>query len=350
MASLSFDDLFRALRRGEVPGALYLHGAEDVLKDEVVATLLDRVVDPALRDFNVDVRSATSLDPEQAETLCHTLPMMADRRVVVIRDVEAWNRRARAKGAVLRYLERPAPETVLILVQGASDADPDAELAARTTTMAADPLPPNRAERWVEREAGRLGVTLEPEAVSHLVRATGASLQDIRTELAKLAGLADGTALGLTRVAELLGVRHGETQYDWRDAVLAGDTATALRILPHVLAQSGVSGVGLVMLLGTSLIGVGLARSLYDRGERGRLAGAVKGALFKIRPPRVSYDEAAREWSRHAPDWPRRRLEAALDAALRADQRLKSTTLAGEQAVLAELVLELEHGCPRAAA
>src|SRR5438046_8787451 len=110
MPAVPFDTFFKALRRGEVPPALYFHGEEDVLKEEAVRELLDRVLDPGLRDFNLDQRSAAELDAEGVETVCHTLPMMADRRVVIVRDVAAWSRRAKAKGEMHRDLEKPAPE------------------------------------------------------------------------------------------------------------------------------------------------------------------------------------------------------------------------------------------------
>ena len=71
MPKLTFDAFFKALRKGEVPNALYLHGAEDVLKEEAVAEILSRTLEPSLKDFNFDQRSAADLDPEQAETLCH---------------------------------------------------------------------------------------------------------------------------------------------------------------------------------------------------------------------------------------------------------------------------------------
>ena len=119
MPRLPFDAFSKQIKAGEIPPAIYLWGEEDVLKDEAVRAVLEHVVDPGLRDFNYDVRSAAQLDPDAVEALCTTLPMMADRRLVVIRDIEAWSKRARAKSAVVRYLEHPAPETVLILVQGA---------------------------------------------------------------------------------------------------------------------------------------------------------------------------------------------------------------------------------------
>lgn len=345
MAGVSFDAFYRGVRKGEVPKAVYLYGSEDVLKDEALAELLDQVLDPSVRDFNLDQTSAASLEPEQAETLCHTLPMMAERRVVIIRDVEAWNRRAKAKAVVLRYLERPAPETVLVLVQGAGDPDPDRELASRCTAVAAEPLPAERAQRWLLRHAGRLGVTLEESAAEHLVRATDGSLSLLRTELAKLSGLAGDEPITLDRVEALLGVRYGETQYDWRDLVLRGETARAIQVLPHVLAQSGVTGVSLVTMLGTSLIGIGLARAHYDRGVQGTaLFQAVKGSLFRVRPPRMSYETTAKEWSDLAASWPAPQIEAALRAALAADDRLKSTVVSDERGILMDLVLGLGAG------
>jgi DNA polymerase-3 subunit delta len=347
MPTQAFDPFFKTLRKGDVPGAIYLYGPEEVLKDEAIGEILERTVDPSLRDFNLDQRSATTLDPEGAEIVCNTLPMMADRRVVIIRDVEAWNKRAKAKAVVLEYLSRPAADTILILVQGAAEEGADPDLAAKTVAVAAQPLAPDRAKRWLLHQAGRLKVPLEDLAAEHMVKVADGSLSFLRSELDKLSGLADGAPLTIERVSQFLGVLHGETQYDWRDAVLEGSTARALSILPRVLAQSGVSGVSLVSLLGTSIAGIGLARAHLDRGTPGgpALAQAVKNSLFKARPARVNYDAAAAQWSRLVRGWSRSRVEGALGALLAADQRLKSTTVADEGAILFDLVMELTGPC-----
>lgn len=343
MPTMTFDAFYKALLKGEIPNAIYLHGAEEVLKEEAVSAIIARTLEPSLKDFNFDQRSAANLDPEAAETLCQSLPMMAERRVAIIRDVEAWNKRAKAKATVLKYLEHPASETILILVQGSGETDVDADLASRTVAVAAEPLPEDRAKRWLLLHAERSGVVIEDRAAQHMVRATGGSLSALRSELEKLSGLGGEGPLTLERVSEFLGVRHGETAADWRDVVLSGDGGRAVGILPHLLAQPGVSGVSLVTLLGTSVVGLGLARSLYDRGTRGgALAGAIKQTLFRARPStRMSYDEAASEWSRLAPSWPPRRVELALIALRRADERCKSTTVSDEQAILFDLVMEL---------
>lgn len=341
MPSQSFDAFFKAIRSGQIPGAIYLHGGEDVLKEDAIGIIIGKVIDPSLKDFNLDQRAAATLDPEAAETLCNTLPMMADRRVVVISGVEAWNKRARAKAAILRYLERPAPETVLILVQGGGESSVDKELAAGAVTVAVDPLPPDRATRWLEHHAQTIGLSLEPAAAQHMVKATGGSLGELRTELEKLAGLGDGV-LTVAQVAALMGVRHGETPVDWVSAVLEGQTATALTILPHVLALPKVSAVQLVMLLGSSVIGLGIARGHFDRGVRGRaLEGKIFQALQSSRLFGFSYRTTSAEWARLAPGWTAARVTRALAQLRRADERLKNTALADDRAILFDLVVEL---------
>jgi DNA polymerase III subunit delta len=343
MPAHTIEALSRALKKGELAPVYYLHGPEDVLKDEAVKAILDQALDPALRDFNLDQRSAAQLDPEQINALCNTLPMMADRRVVVLREVEGWKRKTRGRAEFLRYLEHPSPETVVILVQGANEDSEDKELARNAYTVRFDPPSPERAEKWVFRRADQLGLTLDPEAVRHLVRSVDAHLGTLDSELAKLASLPEGQVLTAELVGELVGVRHGETVWDLRDAVLADEPGRAVALVARVLAQPGVSGVKLVTQIGTALIGLGIARSAYDKGARGRsLEDIIFKALLRSRPfGLLGYKEEATRWSRWAARWPEQRIRSALRAAGEADLALKSTTISDERAIVVDLVLRV---------
>jgi DNA polymerase-3 subunit delta len=343
MPAQTFDAFLRALAKSAPAGAYYLYGAEDILKDEAVKLILDRALDPSLRDFNLDFASGASLDPEAFFALCATLPMMAERRVVVLREVEATRRKPKLRAALLRYLERPSPETVLVLVQGSTEDSEDKELARAARTVACDALSPERALEWLQRRASALGVRLDDDAAEHLLRAVGGELGTLASELAKLAALPPGEPLTAEQVGELVGVRHGETNFDWRDALFAGDTARAARLLGPLLDQPGSSGVKLVTLVGTSLIGVGIARGHLDRGLKGR---ALDDAVFEsIRRNRVfgllSWSEEKGRWIRWAARWPAARVRAALRAALEADIALKGTTISDERAILTTLVLRM---------
>ncbi|MBA2291570.1 MAG: DNA polymerase III subunit delta, partial [Gemmatimonadales bacterium] len=250
MSRVRPDQLRRQLAKAPPSGSYYVHGSQPVLRDEAVAMLLDAALDPAMRDFNLDIISAQQVDPDALEAACATLPMMAERRVVVLRDVEAWKRKTKAKQPAVAYLERPAPETVLVMVQGSDDA-PDAELANRCTTIDCGDLAGPALDAWLDARLQKAGVTLAPDAREHLLRATGADLGLLAAETEKLSGLGGAETLTLETVGALVGVRHGETVDDWRDAVLRDDVPAALAALPRVLDQTGVSGVKLVTTLGS---------------------------------------------------------------------------------------------------
>ena len=343
MPAHSLDVLLRGLRKGQLEPVYYFHGPEDLLKDEAVRLILDRALDPALRDFNFDQRSAGQLDPEAVAVLCTTLPMMAERRVVLLRDIEGWKRRPRTRSAFLEYLARPAAETVVILVQSAAEEDVDKDLLRGAYSVSCDPLPEERALKWLARRAGELGVQLEDDASKHLLEAVGNDLGAVAAELQKLAALPPGAPLTAAQVGGLVGVRHGETIYDWRNAVLDGDGGRAVTLLTPLLGQPGVSAVKLITLLGTTLIGVGIARSHYDRRMRG---AALSDVMFKtlLRLRIFGLPEFRKEsarWASWAASWSGARLRHALRAARDADQALKSTTVTDERGILAGLVLEL---------
>lgn len=345
MPAQSLETFFRSLAKpGAVPAPVYyFHGPEDILKEEAVRTLLDRGLDPALRDFNLDQRSAAQLDADDLLGLCATLPMMAPRRAVVVRDLEALKRKPKVRAALLDYLARPAPETLLVLVQGGQDDMADKDLVRAACAVACEPLPADRVLKWLQRRAGALGVELEDAAARHLVRAVGGELAPLAAELEKLAALPADGPIGPERVGELVGVRHGETIFDWRDAVFEDRTGPAVALLGPLLDQPGVSGVKLVTVLGTSLIGAGIARSHYDRKLRGRaLDDAVFGDIRRIRVfGLLSWGEEKERWVRWAPAWPASRIAAALRDALAADTALKNTTVSDERGILTDLVLRV---------
>ena len=148
-----------------------------------------------------------------------------------------------------------------------------------------DPLPTEQAVKWLLHRAVARGVNLDGPAAEHLVQAIGSDLAALSSELAKLASLPADEPLTPERVGQLIGVRQGETQWDWRAAILEGQTGRAITLLPAILAQPGMSGVKLVTLLGTTLIGLGIARRIQDKGLRGRaLEDAVFKALLKNGP------------------------------------------------------------------
>jgi DNA polymerase-3 subunit delta len=167
MASAGEKALHAALKKGVFDPVYYLFGEDDFLKEQMSRALANAAVDPSTRDFNLEIRRAAELDPETLDALLSTPPMLAERRVVVLRDVEKLKKSTRA--LLDRYLARPAPDTVLVLVTP-SGVKADKTLSAHATAVEYAPLPGDRLLKWVGYHAEHeLGRTITPEAVALLV-------------------------------------------------------------------------------------------------------------------------------------------------------------------------------------
>ncbi len=350
MPAHSFDDLQRALKTGALKPVYYFHGPEEVLKGEMVQQIIGILLDPSLRDFNLDQRSAAGMDPEALHSLLNTLPMMADRRLVILAEIDQIRRKPKTRAVLERYLQQPAQQTVLVLVQP-GDAKPDADMVRSAWAVEFAPLPPARALRWLALQAERRSLELEPGAAEHLLDVTGNDLAALTSELDKLAALDRSGPLTLEDVGRLLGVRHGETLQDWRDAIFDGRAAQAAAMIGALLQQSGMSGVRMVSMVGTTLVGVGLARAHFDRGTRGRaLQAALFATLRRLRPFGLpQWGPETTRWSKWAESWPALRIARAVSDALAADRRLKATRISDERGVLTDLVFRLSARVKEAA-
>jgi DNA polymerase-3 subunit delta len=353
MPRLSLDKLRHSLKTGKPAAAYYIHGAEGILKDAALSLILDGALDAATRDFNLDLCSAQQLDPAGLAAACSTLPMMAERRVVVVRDIEAWKRKSKAKRPAVEYLDKPMADTVLVMVQG-NDDEADDELASRCVSIACTAPTGDELDAWLDERLATLGVAIVPEAREHLIRATGGDLGLLTAEVQKLSGLEVAGPIDAETVGALVGVRFGETADDWRDAVLRDDVSQALTLVPKLLETSGVSGVSLVSLLGLSLLALRWTRDVAERDKAlrgGALAARVKkNLLLKVYPRLGSYDPVARLMSDVVAHWPPARLASATAALLHADMALKNSTISNAGGIVTDLVLTVAASRVRKAA
>jgi DNA polymerase III subunit delta len=336
-----------ATRDGRFAPAYYLHGEDDFLKEQAVRQLVEAAVDPTTRDFNLELRRGAELDAETLGSLLGTPPMMAERRVLVVRDVGALRKDARAM--LDRYLKSPAPDAVVILVAPAG-AKTDRLLAEKAVGLEFEPLTGDRVPRWIKHHAeAELGASITPEAVELLQSAVGSDLPQLAIELDKLASYAGGGVIDEAAVTAIVGVRRGETLGAFLDAVGARNAPRALELLPGVLAQPKASAVTIVMALTAQTLAVAWARARRARGVPasripGDLFGLLKeaGSVYTGRPWGEAVDAWARTVARGADDGADgSALETALDALLATDCALKETRLSSDEQLLTNLVLTL---------
>ena len=340
MASAGEKTLHAALKQRVFDPVYYLFGEDDFLKEQAARDLVDAAVDPSTRDFNLEIRRAGELDAEALDALLSTPPMLADRRVVVLRDVDKLKKGART--LLDRYLARPAHDTVLVLVTP-NGVKPDKAFSTHATVVEFAPLNGDRLPRWVEHYAKHtLARKITPEAITLLVEAVGGDLAQLALELEKLASYATET-IDEHAVADIVGVRRGESLGDLLDAVAAKDLGRAIGLIPIVLQLPKTTAVSVVMALTVQTLALGYAESTLAAGASPRGLFNELMALLKDTGafPHRPWGEAVNAWTKHASRWTAAEIDAALHALLAADAALKETRLSSPEQLLTTLVLAL---------
>ena len=335
---------FKAALEQGAPDAVYLlHGDNDFLKDEKVRELVDRLADPATRDFNYDQLRASEVDAGRLSSVLDSLPVMASRRVVVLYDVGALKKDPRA--ALDRYLTHPAADTVLVLV-AASGWKVDAKLMDRASAVDLRQLTDDETVKWTTVRALIVETAIDEDAARLLVRATGADLALIDGELRKLRDYSIGQPISVDAVNAIVGVRAGETMSDLLDAVCARDGARAAGLVELVLSQPKTTGVSLIMSLTTHLLGIGqVLVARRNRTAPRQVSSDLYAMLGESRSSVVGrpWGEAVSAWTQHADRWDELAVARGLALLHRADGAMKESSLSSDEQSIATLVLTMCH-------
>ena len=337
MARITREAIVRRIAQGQGGGVYYLYGDEEQQKEEAAQAIVDAHLDPATRDFNYDQLDGRTLEPETLASVLQTPPMMAEWRVVVVRDAHELAKAARTRETIEALLDAPPPGLALVLlatVPAKSTAKFYKRLASEAKSMEFAPLSDNDLPGWILQRASEEGFQIELEAARALAVAIGSNLGALAQELIKLRELAAGAPIDVAHVEQAVGRIVRVNRWTWFDAVADCEFRRARAELPDLL-ESGENGVGLVIGIASQLLRIQLA-----------VAGG-KEALEAGLPPHQKW--LSRRVMGQTRRWPSAPLQAALRDLLRADRLLKSAGL-DDRLVIDELLLRMEARIRAAAA
>ena len=226
----------RKLIKAAKTGPLYLLEGDDLQSRHDLALEFANLVDEGLQAFNVEsfyaneATNAAGRDQLIAALLstARTLPMMSDKRVVIVHEAERLLAPRRAKdddqgeldvpkkgkrGAtpaeeLEAYVESPEPMTTLVFVAGPLDANRRIVKLLRKHADVVDCgslESPREAATWIQKRLEKDELAIEPKALNLLLQTTGLSLNRIRAEIEKLVLYAAGeTTITTMHVKDLV--------------------------------------------------------------------------------------------------------------------------------------------------
>jgi DNA polymerase III subunit delta len=240
----SFAVVHELIAKGLAP-IYVLHSEHPILIERAVTAIRDAVVPPAARGFNYDVIEGKPKG-SQIVALAQTLPMMAERRMVFVRDLGLMP--ADESDNLLAYLTKPNPSTVIVAVT--SKLDKRLKLFAQLSKKGFLHVleAPRQVAPWVREEAKLKGVKIDAAAVSRLVDTVGTDLSRLSLALEQLGLFAGDRPVTSDDVDELIADTRERSVFELTDAIGAADRARALTAVASLCDQRE-SAVGVVVML-----------------------------------------------------------------------------------------------------
>lgn len=222
-----------------------LHSEHPILIERAVVAIRDAAVPPETRGFNYDVVEGKPRG-SQVVALAQTLPMMAQRRMVLVRDLGLLP--ADEAEPVIDYLARPNPSTVLVAVTSKLDKRLKlyATLSKKGYLHVLDA--PRQLAPWVREEARRQGVAIDAPAITRLVEAVGDDLSRLSLALEQLGLYAGDRPVSSDDVDELIADTRERTVFELTDAIGAVDRARALAAVA-ALCDQRESSIGVIAIV-----------------------------------------------------------------------------------------------------
>ncbi|HEO71248.1 MAG TPA: DNA polymerase III subunit delta [Candidatus Hydrogenedentes bacterium] len=206
---------------------------EPVMAERAIERMVQTYVDPATKDLVYAVFHADETDPRDVIAEAETLPFLAERRVLVVRNAEGYMGEDKAK-PLIAYIAAPCDTTLLILVASHMDRRTKLFKVCQTNAVVIEcpQLSERAVEAWARSEAEARGKHISLEAVRELVSRAGTHLGDVENAITVVASfVGDAKRIEEEDVVAACADVAEEEVWALTDAIAESNTTNALKAL-----------------------------------------------------------------------------------------------------------------------
>ena len=238
-----------AISAGTVGGAWLLEGEEENLKDEAITLIREKYLPDGLEELNEAALTAPESDAVIAA--CETMPFMADKRLVIVRELPGLDGPREADDSLADYLPS-VPDTcvLLLLLHGYANGTKKLPKAlGKKRRVDFCEMGESEVNAWIIRRFEAEGKHCENRTAARLAFSVGADTTLLTGEILKLCAYVGGRAeVTEADVAAVATQSREFAAYALTDAIVAGQEARAFELLKN-LQRQGEDDVGLMAMI-----------------------------------------------------------------------------------------------------
>ena len=310
-----------SLAQGKIFPLYFLYGEEVFLLNEAVNDLMKAALGDGLGDFNLNLFYGQDATPEKIRDAVETLPMMAQRRVVILK--EGQDLSDRDMEDLLPVILEPVQTTTFIIVSEKVDKRKKFFKEILKTGVVVEFRKPfeQQIPAWIKYIAQKHDLIVGDSEALILHQIVGSSLLSIDNEMRKLNQYLGPKTKVSARVStedihQVVSQTRVDSVFDLANAIGARDQAGALVCLANLL-DHGQNEVGALMLITRHIRILGLVQQGLREGLSGPKLCAKAGV------PQFFLKKYV-EQSRH---WPIDKIENTFQALVDTDRALKSSPI-----------------------
>ncbi len=322
-------DFDRLLAQGSLPSVLLFEGEEEHMKQTALNALYKKLLPEGLEEMNRTLLEAAETD--QIIAAAETLPFLADRRLVVVRNHPALMGRAEADEKLVAYLPSvPASALLLFFCTGKPDGRKKLYTAVKKLNgvVTFQPLRDLELTGFVTAAFRDLGKECDERTADFLVFTCGSDTGLLLTEIAKIAAHAgDAPAIHPDSVRAVATPSAECTVFQMTDAVVSGQGSRAFLLMRNQL----LAGTDRVYMLSMLLRQFRLLQHIKIMQYEKRSPAEIRAALGV--PP-----FAADQYTRQAAGWTNGQVKNAVNICFETEYAIKSGRLNQEGALEAVML------------
>jgi DNA polymerase III subunit delta len=249
--SYTLESLRQDVAKKRFAPVYFLNGEESFIADEATRVILDAALTPDERGFNLDVVYGNESTVQDIVSHASSYPMMAERRAVVVRNMERLSMPERESELLAHYVANPSASTILILIAGTPDLRKRPYPAIRKAALQLEckPLYDNQIPSWILARVHEQGKQISQGAARLLSTFVNASLRELQNELDKLyIYIGERGSIGEDDVAAVVGVSKDYNVFALQNALGARDVERVTLIMNRML-ENGDKPTGMIVML-----------------------------------------------------------------------------------------------------
>lgn len=285
------------VKNGNFVPVYLLMGTEPYYPDLVCDEIIKYALTDSERDFNQTVFYGLDTDASTVASECRSYPMMAERRLVVLKEAQSM----KTLEDLATYASDPMESTVLVILMHGASADKRRALyknvQKKGVVLISDALRDYEMPQWITSFYKSRGLDIEPAAAALLAEYAGTDMNRIMLETEKMQkNLPEGTVrVNAADIEKNVGISRQFSIFELTKALSYMKAEKALKIAAYI-----GNGPKFMLLLSTAPLYTHFYRILkYEAAllKNPAMSKADRAKLLGVNPYFMEeYDVAARNY------------------------------------------------------